>query len=274
MDFGDRQDRAQTDGAQKAKFRATHLPPQAWQCLLATFDRGWSLPGASRENRAFLSDLWWFKIHPYGPGEEEPRPRRDGSRPPPPKVEGRWYEVFAGDCAPDKADAHKLAEIAERIEKHLYHSEYRFGQDATPRSKGKIEGRAASISTNVLGSSDVRDAKVGTTDGDTEAYKQPGDPARAIYKTACELEEKRKRVSLAVAAKILFEHWGKVFREAESGQPMNIMDAREKHPGMFALHSKLKYCYGRLLKRTRKDTHEHRKQAPGAASFRHCCRAT
>lgn len=223
---------------------------------------GGHLPGANGDSRAALSDLWWFKVHPYGLGEEEPRPRRDGSRLPPPKAEGRWYKVFAGDCATDKIDPPKLVEIAERIEKHLYQSEYRIGEHVRSRSKGKIEGRAASISTSVFGSSDVRDTSVGTQE-DTDAYKQLGDPARAIYKAACELEEKRKRVSLAVAAKILFEHWGKVFREAESGQPMNVRDAREKHPGMFALHSKLKYCYGRLLKRARKDTSEHRKQAPG-----------
>lgn len=230
-------------------------------CWLRLTEGGY-LPGASGENRAYLSDLWWFKIHPYGLGEEEPRPRRDGRSPPPPKLEGRWYKVFAGDRAPDQADAHMVSQIAERIEKHLYHSEFRFGENATPRSKGKIEGRAASIGTSVFGSPDDRGARISTTEVDIEAYTRPGDPARAIYKAACELEEKRKRVNLAVAAKTLFEHWGKVFRDVARGQPMNVREAREKHPGMFVLHSKLKYSYARLLKRTRKDTHEHRKQAP------------
>jgi hypothetical protein len=224
---------------------------------------GGHLAGATGENRAFLSDLWWFKIHPYGPGEEELRPPRDGRGPPPPKVEGRWYQVFAGDCAPEQADKHKLADIAERIEKHLYQSEYRLGQNATPRSRGKIEARAVSISINVLGGADDRDKTVGTTAADVDAYKQPGDPASAIYKAACDLEEKCKRVSLAVAAKILFEHWGKLFRGAEGDRPLNVKDAREKHPGVFALHMTLKRCYSRLLKRTRRDTHAHRKQAPG-----------
>lgn len=222
------------------------------------------LPGAAGEERSFLSDLWWFKIHPYGPKEDDPRPRRDGTRPPPPNVEGRWYKIFAGDFAPEELDAHELAEIAARIEKHLYHSEYRLGENATPRLKGKVAARAASISANVLGRSDIRAADFDPSLVDIAAYRQPGDPASAIYRTACELEQKRKRVSLAVAAKILFEHWGKVFCDPKSRQPMNINDARETYPGMFALHTKLKFCYGRLLKRTRKDTHEHRKQAPGS----------
>jgi hypothetical protein len=229
-------------------------------CWLRLIEGG-HLPGASGENRPFLADLWWFKIHPYGPGEEEPRPLREGSRPASPKIEGRWYQVFAGDCAPDKADARKLAEIAERIEKHLYHLEYRLGQNTKPRSKGKIDARAASISSNVLANPEFRDPKVGATAADIGAYKKPGDPVSAIYKAAGELE-KRRRVSLALPAKILFEHWGKVFREADGDRPMNVNEVREKHSGMFALHMTLKQCYGRLLKRTRRDTPEHRKQAP------------
>lgn len=217
---------------------------------------------AKDDNREYLSDLWWFKIHPYGPGEEEPRPRRDGSLPPAPKVQGRWYEVFAGNCAPDNADVHKIAEIAERIEKHLYQSEYRLGRDVPTRPKGKIEARAGSISTNVLAIPKLPDAKDGRADKDIEAYKRPGDPASAIYKEALNLEGKGRRVGLPIAAKILFEHWGKVFRDGESDGPMSVKDASEKHPGMFALHMQLKQCYRQLLKRTGKDTREHRKHDP------------
>jgi hypothetical protein len=229
-------------------------------CWLRLVEGG-QLSGATGGSRQFLADLWWFKIHPYGPGAEEPRTLRDGSRAPSPKIGGRWYQVFAGECLPDQADPRKLAEIAERIEKHLYHSEYRLGQNAKPRSKGKIEGRAASISSNVFASSDCPDVNAGATTADIEAYKKPGDPVSLIYRTACEIEDKRRRVGLAVAAKILFEHWGKVFHHAHGGLPMSVMEACEKHPGMFALHIALKRCYARLLKRTRRDTPEHRKQA-------------
>ena len=107
------------------------------------------------------------------------------------------------------------------------------------------------------------DAKTSPTAMDLEAYKQPGDPVRAIHQEACALEEKRKRIDLPAAAKILFEHWGKVFRDGQSREPMTIKDASEKHPGMLTLHMALRGCYRRLLKRARKDTPEHRRQTPG-----------
>ena len=99
-------------------------------------------------------------------------------------------------------------------------------------------------------------------DADIRAYKQPGDPACAIYEEATRLEGEKRRVNLSIAAKILFDHWGKVFRDPSNSEPMNVKEATEKLPRMFALHMQLKRCYSRLLKRTQKDTREHRKHDP------------
>jgi hypothetical protein len=105
------------------------------------------LPGAGVERAQFLEALWWFKVHPYGPGAEKPRQTGGGKKPPPPKLKGRWYEVFAGSCEPHLAD---VASIATRIEEHLYQRECRLGKDVLPRPRGKIEARAESIAASVF----------------------------------------------------------------------------------------------------------------------------
>jgi hypothetical protein len=226
-------------------------------CWLRLTEGGY-LPGATGANRGFLNDLWWFKIHPYGSGTAKPPSDPDKA----PKLKGRWYEVFAGDCAPDKVDADKIAEIAAAIEKHLYSSESRLGQDVPPRRQGKIEERANSISTNVLRIQNAPGAtneQAEWSNSDIEAYKHPGDPVSAIYEEALALEREHQRVTLPIAAKKLFKHWADVFRAPESDAVMKVEEARQKCPGMCALHMQLKRCYSRLLKRTRKDTREHRK---------------
>jgi hypothetical protein len=229
-------------------------------CWLRLIEGG-HLQGANGGSRASLNDLWWFKIHPYEPGTEEPPADPDKA----PKIKGRWYKVFAGDCDPEKADPHKIAEIVERIEKHLYSREYRVGLKSQPKRRGKIEARAESIGTNVLRTPDASRApnnQAEWTDEDKAAYARPGDPVRAIREAAKALERDGKRASLDVAGKTLFKHWGQVFCDPTNGKPLDVKRARNVHPGMFALHEQLKQCYRRLLKRTRKDTREHRKQDP------------
>lgn len=233
-------------------------------CWLRMTDGNY-LPGASSENRAFLADLWWFKIHPYGPGTEEPRPRRDGSLPAEPKVKGRWYEIFVGDSEPEAVSTLQVGEIAARIEQHLYKNEFRLGPQSRERKRGKIEARAESISTNVLrtdDTSDVRDHRLAWTEADKAEYTLPGDPVQAIHEAAKALEKDDGRISLPRAAEILFAHWPKVFRDSADGKPLCVKKARDTHPGMFALHEQLKQCYRRLLKRTRKDTRDHRRRNP------------
>lgn len=228
-------------------------------CWLRLMEGGHLRAGGSK--RVFLSDLWWFKIHPYGAGDEEPRSRRDGSMPPPPKVQGRWYRVFVGESAPETVGPPTLAEIAARIESHLYFAERRLGENVPPGSRGMIAARAESIRASVLGPTKTG-AKIGPSATDVDAYKKTGDPALAIYNSARGLEEKGRRLGLPVAAKILFEHWGRVFRHSQSGQPMTVTDAQAALPGLFALHSMLRNTYSKLLKRNRKDTEEQRKRAP------------
>jgi hypothetical protein len=229
-------------------------------CWVRLMDSG-RLKGPDNTRQAYLSDLWWFKIHPYEPGIDEPRPRPNGSMPPAPKVEGRWYKVFAGDVAPQTASAEKIAEIAKRIERHLYENEYRLGPDARPRQLGKIESRAESISAGVLRIADgPRVAEPEWSKEDEQAYIETGDPVVAIRLEAESVELKKGRATLPLAAEILFKHWAKVFVDPDTGMPMGYVAAKAKHSGMVALHMKLKECYRRLLKRTRKDTPEQRKQ--------------
>jgi hypothetical protein len=235
-------------------------------CWLQITDGG-HLPGATGGDREYLNTLWWFKIHPYPHGTEEPRRRRNGSLPRSAEVKGRWFEVFAGDYDPENTNPHGAAEIiaetARRIEKHLYEGEYRLGPTTRPKRQGRIEARAESIKGNVLRVATPDEARKNQptwSEEDKKAYVRPGDPAKAIRQEAEALEARRGRMSLPVAAKVLFDHWSEVFPDQDTGEPMRVRDARERHPGMFALHDALKQCYRRLLKRTRKDTREHRKE--------------
>lgn len=82
--------------------------------------------------------LWWSKIRPYGQGEFRSNPH---------SPKGRWYERFAGDDAPERADADA---IARRIYEHLYEAEYRLDADRPKKRLGRIAGRAESIARNVL----------------------------------------------------------------------------------------------------------------------------
>jgi len=208
---------------------------------------GGRLQGAGDEKRRqFLSDVWSFKIHPYGKGTKVPRPGRDGKPPAWAEVKGRWYEVFAGDGAPEDADAAKIEKIAKRIEEHLYAREYRLGVGARPKKegeKGRIASRAESIAGNVLRlpAAEARDNQAKWSEADKAAYVLPGDPVAAIRKNAEALKED---VSLPEAAKVLFEHWPKVFRDPETGATMNVKQAMEQHPGLFALHQQLKSATG------------------------------
>lgn len=227
--------------AEQREFRG-RLGEACWQRLIAS-----RLSGTEGKNRQFLDDLWWFKIHPYRDGTDKPRRCKDGSLRPAPKVKGSWYEVFAGNCEPSQADA---KEIASRVEEHLHQHEYRRGPDARPKREGKIKTRAESISANVFRSPKER---TNWTGADLATYRKAADPAHTIYQAAHELEE-GERVTLDLAGKTLFDHWRTVFCDPASGEPLSVKEARDKHPGMFALHEQLKQCYRRLLKRTRKDT--------------------
>lgn len=237
------------------------------RCWLRLTEGG-HLPDVDAARLEFLRNVWWFKIHPYGNDTEEPRAGK-----PAPEIKGRWYQVFAGDGEPEDVRPDKAREIAERIEQHLYEREYRLGPDAKRKLKGRIALRAESIEGNVLHRREklrVRSNKPEWTEADKAAYLEPCNPVEAIRKAAEDLEDERaratdaedkaKRVTMALAGKILFEHWAKVFRDPVTGAPMSVPQAREKHPGLFALHDRLKQCYRGILKRARKDTRKHRER--------------
>lgn len=232
-------------------------------CWVRLIDGG-HLPGAKSGRGKHLSDVWWFKIHPYGTETKEPRRNKDGSLPVSAEVKGRSYALFAGDGEPENADAVKIGTIAKRIEKHLYDNERRTGANAKPKQKGRIGARAESIEGNVLRMPEAPDARPNRPtwrEEDIEAYTELGDPAAMIRQRAEALEEDGERMSLPETAKVLFAHWGKVFRDPETSATMGVKEAMEKLPGRFAVHDALKQCYRRLLKRTRKDTSAQRKES-------------
>jgi len=237
------------------------LGNRCWMRLI----EGGHLPGAAEEKRKeHLRNLWWFKIHPYPAKPEAPR-LKDGKLPGWAEPKGPLYKAFIGDCEPEEIDPNKAAEIAARIERHLYGEEIRLGAHAKPKRKGRIEARAESIEGNVLHMPDAPDARPNQprwTEQDKAAYTQPGDPAQTIRQKAEALEANKDRMSLPAAAEVLFAHWAKVFRDPQSGRTLGVKEAMETRPGLFAIHSALKECYRRLLKRTRKDTSAQRKANP------------
>ncbi|MBT3070012.1 type VI-A CRISPR-associated RNA-guided ribonuclease Cas13a [Rhodomicrobium sp. Az07] len=231
-------DKKPTTAQQKFRDR---LGEACWQRLLA----GERLSWASDDEKQSLVDLWQFKTHPY----------KDGSEPTEPRVKGRWYGVFAGNCAPESADA---AKIAEGIEEDLYSCEYRRGSNARLKTEGRIARRAKSIERNVFRKPEDAKGKAapGWTDADIQDYIKAGDPVRKIRAEAAKAQG---RVHLSLAGKVLFEHWGTVFRD-RSGAVRSREDAKGDHPGMVALHDELRQVYRHLLKRTKKDTPENLKK--------------
>lgn len=236
--------------ADQREFRE-RLGIACWDRLVA----GRRLRWADNQEKQFLEALWWFKVHPYKAGICRPQWHKDG-KPKIPRVKGSSYGTFAGDCDPKKVDA---TPIAERVEEHLYRNEYRRGFKSPPKpGGGRIALRAQSIQDNVLQAPDVlKSLPQDWTDADIEAYRRPGDPVELIRAKAASLEG--QRMSLPIAAEILFNHWAAVFPNGNGGA-LCRRDAQERHPGMVALHDALKQCYRRLLKRSDKDTRENLKR--------------
>ena len=202
------------------------------------------LPGANRE---YLQKLWQTKIHPYPAGT----PKKGK---PEPEVTGRWYRAFAGSAEPANADAKAIGEL---IEKHLHEAELRRGPNGRPKRKGRIQARAETIEKNVLKKRTPAARPAPSPDIVADYLKGNSlpDPVRAIREKAEAIEKNHGRVWLADAGKILYEHWGTRF-----GTAAGAKEVEDKYPELFALHSALKDCYRRLLKRNRKDTSEHRKK--------------
>ena len=176
-----------------------------------------------------LEQKFWSKVHPYPKGVSGKA-----------KPEGRWYKCFLGDAEPDNA---ALNDLPGKIFAHLYEAEYRITPTLLNKSKGLIAARAESISGNLLQPSSL--SGCGWTKDDEEAYARVGNVAEEIKKKIKELE-KSQRASMRDVAPALFGQYGRLFH-GENDTALSITQAREKHPGLFALHQAVKEAYKRRL---------------------------
>ena len=192
-----------------------------------------------------LDKLWRRKVHPYGDQDDN---RSHG------RERGRWYARFAGDLEPGKIGKAEAVEIARKIGEHLHESEYRIGGRPDKR-QGRIAARAQSIAGNVAMPLRKR-PEAGWTEADLELYRAAGDAAAAIRSAAKELEANDCRVGPAVAAKVLQAQYAQLF-VGEDGAPLSISGAKERKPGLFALHMAVREIYRRILKDHGKDRKEH-----------------
>jgi hypothetical protein len=205
---------------------------------------GFGDPAASE----FLGKIWKAKIAPYGSAVYR-APNRPGRAPP--SARGRWYERFAGSVAVAEVDA---AAMARKIYEHLYVGESR---NARPkRAQGLIIARARSIAANVPHVASHRELATGWTDEDRRACARAGNMAQEIRDAVRRRETGgdkagTKRVSIDVAAAVLFKYYARLFRGAD-GRPLSIREARERSPGPFNLHMAVKDCYAHLLDHQRK----------------------
>lgn len=193
-----------------------------------------------------LAKLWHRKIHPYGDMDDD---RASG------REKGRWYARFAGDAAPGDIGTAEVSEIARKIEEHLYEAEYRIDGGRPHKRRGRIAARAATIAGNVV--TPISELpETGWTDADLERYRSEEDVAARIRTAAETLEADRRRVGPAVAASVLHEHYATLF-PGPDGQALSIADAKNREPGLFALHTAVRETYRRILKNHGKDRREH-----------------
>lgn len=208
------------------------------------------LPGLADDRDGDLKKLWkklWdFKIAPYPDGTYTPS---EGKQPPSPK--GRWYARFAGDVAPEDVNA---AEVAASIHEHLYTAAYRMADGRPNHPKGRIAARAESIAGNALSLGGAGAVGQEWTDGDCRTYAtKAGNIAGEILEAARAREAEKRRVWPDVAAKVLHEAWPKLF----DGAALSFEEARERSPGLVALHEAIRDRYSRTLKRHGKDQESH-----------------
>ena len=175
--------------------------------------------GLFRGREDDLERLWRSKIHPYPDGEEGIG-----------REKGHWYEQFADgeDLDPET--------VARRIHAHLHVREAFVGR------RGRIAARADSIAKSVPPLPKAFPAAEPWSGQDRKNYKSAGDVAARIHLAA---RESKGRFSARDAAPFLFEHYGRLFRDREA---LPIADARERFPGLFALHAAVRDAYGRILK--------------------------
>lgn len=205
--------------------------------------------------------LWQAGIAPYPDGNASPKKSSHNKKTKPrkpvvqkkhsglPNPKGRWYQRFVGDVEPTNVDESKAKEVAAKIYEHLYEKEYRIDKTRPKKQKGLISARAESIARNVLRPIPFEDRK--WSDDDKETYIAGTDVAKEIKAKAEEARKKGNHVRLELAAKVLHEHYARLFKDKD-GKPLSIAEAKEQHPGLFALHQDVKDAYTRILKRHKK----------------------
>ena len=197
------------------------------------------------ERREELERLWWSKIHPYGEGDDRKARGRE---------KGRWYARFAGDRKPDAIDDAAAAAIVRKIRGHLHGSEYRIGGARPHKRQGRVAARAGSVATGVAAlPADFPDGERPWSEADEEEYRAAYDVAGAICRKAGEKAKEKRRFALRDAAPILYDHYGRLFRDS-SGTALPVAEARAAFPGLFALHEAVKDAYTRMLKKHRKES--------------------
>ena len=199
--------------------------------------------GGSEEETQNIERLWRRKIHPYG--EENRDCRKEGKKPPDPR--GRWFAAFAGKVEPDCVDA---ARVAARIRDHLRVGQRRQHRASGAKRKGLIAARAESIARNAPCDPAPPPGADATpwTDADKNRYKSAGDIAGEI---AGEAKTREGRLSLRDVAPILYRRFGTLFGDGDGGV-LTVAQARDRKPGLFALHMAVKDAYARLLKGSRR----------------------
>ena len=209
--------------------------------------------------RDALECQWRTKIHPYGEGDDGAAHGEE---------EGRWYARFAGGKEPGDIDDEAAGEIVRKIREHLYAAQRRIGGERPDRRRGLIAARAESIASSVASlPARFSDGKRPWSGRDEKDYAAAGDAAGRIRRKAEEKEREGRRFSTRDAAPVLFEQYGRLFRN-EDGKALPVARARAAHPGPFALHGAVKDAYARILKKRGKKSPARVLPADMAALFR------
>ena len=196
-----------------------------------------------------LKKAFWAKIHPY------PEKTTDDMTV---QIRGRWYKAFFGDVRFWEAD---VESFPEKLMDHLYHHASKVHpDDRKHRVHGVITSRASSISksvpySRVQGHGDIEidrskslKAPLWTRQDGLENYCRNGDLPNAILELAKEKEGERSALLNRHVGGILFDHYGKLFRDPEGDRVLKREEIRELGmAGLLDYHDAVKDTYRRIL---------------------------
>lgn len=248
------------------------------------------LSKAGHADLAKLKKIWEQKLHPYGfhysnfknykwlrdkDGElvkKNFKPVEDEKYVL--EVEGRWFERFAEGKNLYQLDC---AKIAGAIRDHLHSGEYLISDkggknDGKRPKRGLIETRAKSISENTLAKRMAQKLSTGDpeiidvnslvqninaeavprwSEHEEQAFLKAGDVAAKIYNLALAEEHKGERLSHQQAAKVIFEHYGRLFTN-KNGYLYNRQEIAQNYAGLLRLYDDVRAFYRVFLKNSRK----------------------